>query len=337
MKGDLRPRHRYRIPIFVCLASAAAPGLVVPTTFADSPRQDQPPTVLVDFEDAPSGRSGTPVQEFDDLYEDLGIVFEFPVTALVFDGESIPALEDFARSGSTVVTDCYSQEFCSNRIVVSIPRRPQTVSLWIGSIRSIDEQASVVLEGLDERRQLVDVDVATLGPSDGPIPVRTPLRLVDEGARIATIEVRWEDETSFRSDLAIDDLELIPLIVPDTTTSTATTEPRDDDTRNRTEPTEPSVETTIRATSAPSIVDDEDGSTPPTWLVLIAIAGLALVVGSLVARRLWHRPPRVRLIPRADAGTQRVQPTRRPGVLIRGAFYPGDGTTTIEDLGEPRP
>jgi hypothetical protein len=45
---------------------------------------------IIDFEDAPSGRSGTPVSEFTDFYEPVGLEFVRPVTALIFDEASIP-------------------------------------------------------------------------------------------------------------------------------------------------------------------------------------------------------------------------------------------------------
>jgi hypothetical protein len=48
---------------------------------------DEP--VTIDFEDAPAGRSGTVVPELTDVYERIGVVFDAPVTALVYDDASI--------------------------------------------------------------------------------------------------------------------------------------------------------------------------------------------------------------------------------------------------------
>ena len=185
------------------LLGSAMVVVVLGAAAADRSVAQQAPFTLIDFEDAPSGRSGSPAPLLEDFYG-ADVVFTGAETALVFDSDTIPPLPGLARSGSTVVTDCYAREICTNEITADFSEPQLDVEVWVGSIDPVGAQGTVVLEGLDAADAVIASDSTTLGPSAGAIPVDRPLRIADANGRITAIRIGWA--TNPASGLAIDDL-----------------------------------------------------------------------------------------------------------------------------------
>jgi hypothetical protein len=190
--------------LLVLVAGPLGPGV------ATTARAQVEPSVTIDFDDAPANRSGTPAApDITDRYAELGVVFATPVTPLVFDAESFPALPDFARSGSTVITTCYSEEFCTNRVELSLDRGHEAVRMYVGHSSPLAEPAELVVEGFGDDGVVAAASVV-LGPSEAPVPVDTLVGIEDPDGGIRRVVVRWADPGRFFSNLAIDDLGLTP-------------------------------------------------------------------------------------------------------------------------------
>jgi hypothetical protein len=298
---------------------------------------------IIDFEDAPSGRSGTPVSEFTDFYEPVGLEFVRPVTALIFDEASIPALANFARSGSTVITDCYAEEFCANRIEIAFAQRHRRLELWVGFGSALNESANVVLEGFGADGRLLSSDSVGLGPSDEAIPIRVPLVVSDPAGQIVGVVLRWEEPERFLSDLALDDIELTPAILGGLAEPVDTPEPNGADPTDTSETTDTSdaIDTSDENDLIPT--DTEDGSEGQngSGLWLVGIVVLIFVGGAAVygVRRTSRKAPRtdptvnarVTVRIQHDPGTQQVLDLDGPVVVIRAAMPPGRGSTTIQE------
>lgn len=184
----------------------------VPVGLPPAARAQVEPSVTIDFDDAPANRSGSPAAAgITDRYAELGVVFTTPVTPLVYDAESIPALPDFSRSGSTVITTCYSVEFCSNRVELALDQGHEGVGMYVGYGAALAEPAEVVVEGFGPEG-LVAATGVTLGPSDAAVPVEVPVSLADPDGTITDVVVRWADPSRSLDRLAIDDLGLTPFV-----------------------------------------------------------------------------------------------------------------------------
>ena len=311
---------------------------------------------MIDFEDAPSGRSGTGVPEFTDFYERVGVVFQQPVTAVIFDENSIPALDGLARSGSTVVTDCYAKEFCSNLMSFSVPPAARELRIWVGYSQPLPEPATVIFEGFDRSDDTVSLATDVLGPSDAAIPVRVPLTLDDPDGRIVRAEVRWADSALFLGGLVVDDLEFLPIrtpietqpTVPPTEPTASPTEPTASPTEPTASPTEPTASPTEQtdgpddadqpARSTDPGADDEDVSSAIAWWVWLiaaaAVGAVAIAVASAVRsyrRRARPRPDRWKITGREGPGSSTMDRLDEPVIVIRGSLHPDSGWTEITD------
>ena len=194
--------ERNAVPRMLLAFVVIALGAAVARPTERSLAQDEPFT-LIDFEDAPSGRSGSPAPQLGDFYGP-DVVFTGTETALVFDADTFPALPELARSGSTVVTDCYGRDVCSNEIRAGFSVPQLDVEVWVGSIDAVGVESVVVLEGVDTDGVVVASDSTVLGPSEAAIPVDQPLRIADANGRITSIRIGWA--TNPAGGLAIDDL-----------------------------------------------------------------------------------------------------------------------------------
>lgn len=189
---------------------AAATTALAMTAATGAVAQDD--RAVIDFEDVPANRSGTGAAPAvtDEFVETHGVVFEDGVTPLVFDEESFPPRPDLPRSGSTVITTCYSAEFCSNEITIGFTRAYEEITVWAGYSSSLSEPAALVMEAFAPSGELIDDVFTVLGPDDAAIPAENALTVSDGLGRIARVVVRWDDPTRFLSQLILDDLELVP-------------------------------------------------------------------------------------------------------------------------------
>lgn len=167
-------------------------------------------TVTIDFEDYSATRSGTPAAPaITDRYRSSGVVFATPVTALVFDSSSIPP-GPLARSGTIAVTSCYAEEFCSNRIDVSLTAAAQRVKVWVGSSDPLAAPADVVIEGRDASGKVLSSGKVTLASSPSPIPVGQALSVSDDTGRLVSVRVEWAEGS--HSGLLLDDVTIEPFV-----------------------------------------------------------------------------------------------------------------------------
>lgn len=194
--------------LLVLAASMAVPGA------ATAQRQAEPAqSVTIGFDDHPANRVGTPAAAgITDFYRQSGLVFDRPVTALVYNDRSVPADPGFPRSGSTVITTCYAAEFCSNDIEMRLLWPHERVRLWVGYDGSLRTAATLLLIGLDGEQQPVTRDVVSLGPTEVRLPVDTPVQISDPEGRISSVRLVWADDSRFLSGLSVDDIELTPFV-----------------------------------------------------------------------------------------------------------------------------
>lgn len=199
---------RLRIAMFgsVGLTVVLASTVLVPSASA------QDDSTFIDFEDYRAGRTGSPAAPpVDDFYFDSGIVL-VGATALIYDDLSIPADPDFARSGSVILTSCYSTEFCSNHIEMEFIDPQERVQLWVGYQFPLEEPAELILEGLGETGAVVAQSVVAIEASDSRAPVRVPIEISSPDGAILAATIRWGDTTRFLSGLAIDDINFTPFV-----------------------------------------------------------------------------------------------------------------------------
>lgn len=334
-------RCRHSTSIIGCATTTVLAGLLLavrPTgaaTTAASPPLDEDAAVVIDFEDAPAGLMGTPVPELGGHYASLEIAIDPDLTALVVGEESSPALPDVAHSGSTVATDCYAEEFCTNDIeVVFLRRRMALVEVWVGDYRPRDEDGIVLLEAFDEDAAVMDTDEVLLPPSDGPTPVDEQLVVTDDDGAIAAIRISWLEGPS--DGLLIDDLRFVPMGTPpaaepgddgepqdaepqDTGTDTRSDTDIEQDTDSRTEDDgdlgerDADVPPPNGDEEMDGAVGAEDARTPP-WIpiallavAVVLLAGAATAYARRARRRVGRHP---RLTVELGDGAAVVEPTR---------------------------
>ena len=146
--------ERNAVPRMLLAFVVIALGAAVARPTERSLAQDEPFT-LIDFEDAPSGRSGSPAPQLGDFYGP-DVVFTGTETALVFDADTFPALPELARSGSTVVTDCYGRDVCSNEIRAGFSVPQLDVEVWVGSIDAVGVAG---LQSLGSNNDIMDTKI----------------------------------------------------------------------------------------------------------------------------------------------------------------------------------
>lgn len=165
------------------------------------------------FEDYPANISGSgAAPPITTEYADDGLIFPNGVTALLFNDSSFPPRPDLPHSGETIITTCYSAEFCSSRIVMEFTEALEVLELYAGYSSPLDTAADLVLEAYDTNGAVVGVDIVTLGPSDRAVAADTVLRVEDSAGRIQTARVLWADESRFLSQLLVDDITVSPFV-----------------------------------------------------------------------------------------------------------------------------
>jgi hypothetical protein len=173
---------------------------------------DEPVPTVVGFDQYPANRSGTgAAPPITDQFAGEGLVFVDGVTALRFSDESIPAAPFLARSGEVVVTSCYAQEFCTNRIRMSFTAPLTRVAAYVGSSAELGSPSDVLLAAFDADGTPVGDDTVALPPG-GLVPARDLLAVEDPSGRIRSAEVRWADVRSGLSSLIVDDVSLTPFV-----------------------------------------------------------------------------------------------------------------------------
>ena len=332
------------------------------------PEPDAASPIVIDFEDYPANRVGTPsAAPVVDFYRDRGLLFVPGVTALVYDDQSAPADPDFPRSGDTVITSCYSAEFCTNNIEMELAVAHRRVQLWVGYDGRLSAAADLLLIGFDRDRTPVARRALTLGPSDGRIPVALPMSVEDPEGRITSLQLAWADQRSFLAGLSVDDVELTPFVA-DPATETTEEQPPDSSVTTDTVPPDasattaggtqnPSVTTAAGTQDSPVTADTEPPEGPVVTgalpdpprsaadglpVPLLVLGLLTVVAGLWRRRRRLRRPPpspapsppamsRPKIRVRADEGAHHVTSDDKPLVAIRASLRLEDGRTEITD------
>ncbi len=220
-----RPSPTVRIALtvgLVFLLSSAFSATVDGVARVRAPAEEQ---TLITFEDYPADISGKPATAIDAWYANRGVRFP-SVTALRFSKSSFPPAPGFAHSGETVITTCYSQEFCATPITMIFERPLARIAAYAGSAKGLRQPATVLLEAFDAQGRLRGEDTLELPaslPNGGltatatvpePIPVRALLEVVDRGGAIRSARIRWTDPERDPSSLHVDDVSMT-VFVPD--------------------------------------------------------------------------------------------------------------------------
>ncbi|MEM7324195.1 MAG: hypothetical protein AAF531_13985 [Actinomycetota bacterium] len=214
---DRRPGGKRRLA-FAAVVMLAAASILAP---GHGPAHAQGGgSVVVTFDDYPANISGSPAASpITTEYRGEGLTFPFGATALVFDDSSFPPRPDLPRSGDTVISTCYSQEFCSSRIIMEFDPPLADLSAHAGYYGSLSQRADLLLEGFNEDGKVVATDTVTIPAADQATPATNPLSITSETGEIVAAQIRWVDESRFLSLLIVDDVTLAPFVAaPELTT-----------------------------------------------------------------------------------------------------------------------
>jgi len=177
------------IAMMVCVAAGGA--------FADP--------ALIDFEDISTTGPGAvgPTAVFGQ-YLSKGVLLNRPVALDYSKGDF--AIPGFAHSGSVVIQQCYSQEFCNTPIRFSFTTGQRHVRVWVGYRFALSESRTVVLVAKNAGGSEVARASAPLGPGSGPHPVNILLEVTSPSPDIKEASVGF-DPVTITNGLAVDDLE----------------------------------------------------------------------------------------------------------------------------------
>ena len=168
---------------------------------------------VINFDSYPANISGSGAAPLiSDEYASQGLVFPRGATALVFDETSFPPRPDLPRSGDTVITSCYSQEFCSSVILMAFDPPVSELTLFAGYSASLNEPAALVLEGFDGNGDVVDSEEVIIKAAPAATPANTPITVTDAAGRIESALIRWTDADRFLSQLIVDDVTVTPFV-----------------------------------------------------------------------------------------------------------------------------
>jgi hypothetical protein len=216
-------RRAVRRVLFVLLGSAVFLLLLgVPVRPAEGQESDQDSDVQADipagtevitFDSYPANISGSgAAPPISDEFASQGLLFPRGATALVFDETSFPPRPDLPRSGDTVITSCYSREFCSSVILMAFDPPLSELTLFAGYSASLDEPALLILEGLDGNGEVVGSEEVTIEAAPQATSANTSISVVDAEGRIEGAIVRWADAGRFLSQLIVDDVTVTPFV-----------------------------------------------------------------------------------------------------------------------------
>lgn len=168
--------------------------------------EDQNPK-KVDFENlSPGGPGGGGWIQISTQYEpEKGVTFNEAMAIDYSKGNlSIPG---FARSGTNAIERCHGVEFnCDPRFVMTFTRPQRWVRIWFGYSGRVPKRDEVVLTTRTSSGAVLK-DSKPLGPSDGPVLIRTPLEVTSSEANIISAEVSLRENAVQFPGLALDDVE----------------------------------------------------------------------------------------------------------------------------------
>jgi hypothetical protein len=158
----------------------------------------RPATTMISFEDLATGK--TPIS-VSDRYESLGVQLNNPaVVNFSFTQPSLP------HSGTNAIRQCNSpgQEFCDPLFEFDFAKLHKRVGVWVGFDRSLFAKTTVILRALSRNGQQITKVVKAFDPTDGSVPIRTPLEIRRPMRTIASAQVSISPANT---GLILDDLE----------------------------------------------------------------------------------------------------------------------------------
>lgn len=166
-----------------------------------------PATTIITFETLSAPGSGTGGFIVRDQFP--GIVFQ-PVIALDY-SQGIP-IPNFTHSGTKALQLCYAQEFCTSKLDITFNGPQRRVKIWVGYSGPLDSQQTVVMRAFDGVGNQLANDLKILGPSNGIIPIATPLEISLPSATVRRVTASFlgaevQNPQIFNNGLAFDDLE----------------------------------------------------------------------------------------------------------------------------------
>ena len=161
-------------------------------------------TTIIDFESLSS--NGEIVRN---QFASSGVIFQ-PILGVDY-VQGIP-IPNFTHSGAKGIELCYGQEFCTSKLDVSFNPLQRRVKLWVGFTGRLESVEPIVLRALDVNNNEIAQAVVSIGPSNGPIPISTPLEVKVPTPTIyrvtaAFLRAETPSPTMFNNGLAFDDIE----------------------------------------------------------------------------------------------------------------------------------
>jgi hypothetical protein len=208
----------------VAVAILVVAMTALPSTWPQEPQRVQPPVSLgrrqnvnnaaeaqnlkkIDFENlSPGGPGGGGWIPISTQYEpEKGVTFNDAMAIDYSKGNS--SLPDFAHSGTRAIERCHGVEVaCDPRFVMTFTRPQRWVKVWFGYSGRVPKRDEVVLTARISSGAVL-TDLKPLGPSNGPVLIRTPLEVTSIVANIISAEVSLRANAVQFPGLALDDVE----------------------------------------------------------------------------------------------------------------------------------
>jgi hypothetical protein len=152
------------------------------------------------------------VLDFENLPQ-APLIAQFSSKGVTFNGQAIRGYAQtpgFTHSGTQAVELCFAAEFCSSPLQADFTRAQSHIKVWVGFSSSTTIVNTVALQAFAQNGTLIRQVTASLGPSNAPIPVHTPLEINSATANIRRVIVTLLPTSggqAFNNGLVVDDFE----------------------------------------------------------------------------------------------------------------------------------